>query len=102
QTWPRDVQNIVHTAWYPVVAFFVPAAAISREVHAWIVGEVGLDEPLVIAEHGAHLPRPTIENDEMAGTGAFDQLALVVDDPRHDPEYRQCSRARLELHCARP
>src|SRR5262249_31352809 len=59
--------------------------------------EVGVDEALVIAEHGSHLAWPGIGDAEVAGGRALLHLAVGIDDLRHDAEERLRRRARLEL-----
>ena len=54
----RDVDHVVDAAGDPVIAVRVAAAAVAGEVLAGIGLEVGVDEALVIAIDGAHLPRP--------------------------------------------
>src|SRR3546814_468203 len=53
-----DVDHVVDAASNPVVAVGVAAAAVAAEVHARIGLEVGVDEALVVAMHGAHLAGP--------------------------------------------
>ncbi|SPF82070.1 hypothetical protein PRI8871_03903 [Pseudoprimorskyibacter insulae] len=56
----RDVDHIVHAAGDPIVAIGVTAAAVTREVVASVVREIGLLEPVMIAPDGAHLARPAV------------------------------------------
>ena len=73
----RDVDHVVDAAGDPVIAVLVAAAAVAGEVLAGIGREVGVDEALVIAVHGAHLARPGIGDAQIAGRGAFEHLALA-------------------------
>ena len=75
-----DVDDVVDAAGDPVVAVVVAAAAVAGEVLAGIGLEVGVDETLVIAEHGAHLAGPGIGDAEIAGCRAFQHLALGIDE----------------------
>ena len=52
----RYVDHVVNAARDPVVAILIPRAAVAGEVAAWICGEIGFDEALVIAVDRAHLP----------------------------------------------
>src|SRR5262249_35233055 len=80
----------------PVVAVLVAPAAVAGEILARIGLEVGVDETLMVAEHGAHQARPGIRDAQIAGCGAFEHFAFRVDDLRHHPEERPRRRAWLE------
>ena len=92
----RHVDHVVDASGDPVVAVLVAAAAVAGEVHALVGGEVGLHEALVIAEHASRLPRPAVEDDEVAGGGALEQGALLVDERGLDAEERLRRRAGLQ------
>ena len=94
---PGDVQHVVHAARDPVVTVLVALRAVTGEVPAGEGLEIRVDEALVVAEHGAHLARPAVFDDEVALAGAIELLALVVDDRGLHAEERQRSRARLEV-----
>ena len=92
----RDVDHVVDSARDPVVAVFVAARAVAREVLAGILLEIGVDEALMIAVNGAHLAGPAVEQHEVAGRFAFEDLALLVDDRRPDAEEGLRRGARLQ------
>src|SRR5690348_6706742 len=71
-----NIDDVVHAAGDPPVAVGVAARAVSGAVHARIHLEVRINEALVIAVHRAHLPRPGIGDDQIAGTFALDALAI--------------------------
>src|SRR5581483_6384797 len=54
-------------------------------------------EALVVAEHGAHLSRPAVEDDEVARGRTVEEVALLVDEGRLQAEERPRGRAGLEL-----
>src|SRR5690606_13963205 len=90
-----DVDHVVHAAGDPVVAVGVAAGAVAGEVHARIRREVGVEEALVVAVHGAHLPGPGIEQHQVAFALALEQVALGVDDRRLHAEERARGRTGL-------
>jgi hypothetical protein len=65
-----DVDHVIHPAGDPVIAILVAAAAVTGEVLAAIGGEIGLEEALMIAPDGAHLPRPALRDHKVALRGA--------------------------------
>ena len=75
----RHVDDVINAARDPVIAVCVAAAAVAGEVLAGIGREIGLDEALVIAEHGAHLARPAVGDAQIAFAGALKLLALGID-----------------------
>ena len=77
-----DVDHVVDAAGDPVIAVLVAAAAVAGEVLARIGLEVGVDEALVVAIDGAHLPRPAVRDAQIAGRRALQHLAVGVDDLR--------------------
>src|SRR5450631_244741 len=97
----RDIDDIVDPTRDPVITVRVTPAAVAREVLARIGREVGLNKALVVAEDGAHLPRPTLGNDKITLRRALKHLALGVDDLRYDTEERPRRRAGLELRRTR-
>src|SRR5690606_6516851 len=77
-----DVQHVIHTPCYPVIAVFVSAASVTREVLALILAEVRPNEPIVNAEDGPHLPRPRILHDEEAFRRALLHTPVLINDLR--------------------
>ena len=53
-----DIDDIVDAAGDPVEAVGVAPRSVTGEVKPFEGREIGFDKALVIAEHGAHLPRP--------------------------------------------
>src|SRR5690606_39417243 len=90
-----DVDPVVAATGDPVVAVGVAAAAVAAEVHARVGLEVGVDEALVVAVHGAHLAGPGVEHHQVALGLAFEQLALGVHDRRPHAEEGLGRRAGL-------
>src|SRR3546814_6705402 len=76
----RDVDDVVDATGDPVVAVGVAPAAVTAEVLAGIGREVGLHEALMVAVDRAHLARPGVGDAEVALGGAFELLALGIDD----------------------
>ena len=72
----RDVEHVVDATRDPVVAVFVAPRAVAGEIATGKRLEVGVDETLVVAEHGAHLSRPAVGQDEVAFARAFQSLRL--------------------------
>jgi hypothetical protein len=62
----RNVDHVIDATRDPVIAIRIATAAIAREVLARIGLEIGIDETLVIAIDGAHLPRPGIGKHQIA------------------------------------
>src|SRR5262249_4968700 len=81
-----DVDDVVDAASDPVVAVLVAPAAVAGEVLARISLEISIDEALVITKDRAHHSGPTVGNAEIAGRGAFEHLALGINDLRDHPE----------------
>jgi hypothetical protein len=65
------VDDVVDAAGNPVVAIGVASCAVAGEVHAGELLEIGVDEPLMIAVHRAHLARPAVEQHQVAGRRAL-------------------------------
>ena len=84
-----DVQHVVHPAGDPVVAILITTAAVAREVHAVVGREIGLNEALMIAPNRARLPRPGVQNHQVALGGSFELVALVIDQGRFNAEERR-------------
>src|SRR5258708_17609465 len=95
------VDDVVDPAGDPVIAVLVATRAVAREVLARMGLEIGVDETLMIAEHGAHLAGPRIRDAEIAARRAFEHLALRIHDLRNDAEERPRGRAGLEARGAR-
>src|SRR6185295_19181164 len=62
-----------------------------------ISGKIGVYETAMVAIYGARESGPRIEDHEIAGSFALDDVALGIDDRRLHAEERQRRRARLEL-----
>src|SRR5690606_34682952 len=88
--------HVVDAAGDPVVAIGVAAAAVTGEVLVRIGREIGLLEALVVAIDRAHLAGPAVGDDEVALAGAFQNLALGIDDFRLHAEEGAGGRAGLE------
>ncbi|MNC99795.1 hypothetical protein D3C83_181990 [compost metagenome] len=54
----------------------------------------------MIAVDSAHLPRPRVGDDEIAGRFAFENGAARIDDLRHNPEEGARRGARLQVRRA--
>src|SRR5262249_39309110 len=93
----RDVDDIIDAARDPVVSVLVTATAVAREVHALVGREIGLHEALVIAEHGAHLAGPAVEDHEVTARCAFEHVSLLVHEAWFDAKERPCRRAWLQF-----
>ena len=63
--------------------------------------EIGFDEALVVAVDRAHLAGPAVGDDQVPRHGAFELVAIVVDDSRLHAEERPCCGPGLEVCCAR-
>src|SRR3546814_13948703 len=96
----RDVDDVVDATGDPVVAVGVAPAAGTAEVLAGIGREVGLHEALMVAVDRAHLARPGVGDAEVALGGAFELLALGIDDDGSHAEERPRGRARLQIGSA--
>src|SRR5215510_219863 len=92
-----NIDDVVDAAGDPIITVLIAAAAVAGEVHSLVGREVGLHEALVVAEHGAHLPRPAVEDHQVAGGRAVQDGALVVDQRRPDPDERSRRRTWLEF-----
>ena len=84
-----DIDHVVDAASDPVIAVLVTTAAVASEVFAGIGAEISVHEPLVIAVNRAHLARPRVGNAQIAAHGAFQHLALGIDDLRYHAKERQ-------------
>src|SRR6185369_9617657 len=91
------VDDVVDAAGDPVEAVFVAAAAVAGEIPALVSREVRLHEALVVAIDGAHLPRPGVDDAEIAGGRAFERLAFGIHDLRLDAEEWACRRTRFQF-----
>ena len=83
-----DIKDIVNPSRDPVVAVFIAARAVAREVAAFEFREICLEKTLVIAIDCAHLARPAVSDDQIAGRGAIERVAVAVDDRGHDSGQR--------------
>ncbi len=80
-----DVEHVIDAAGDPVIAVLVAAAAVAGEIVALVLGEIGVDEALMVAIDGAHLARPAVLDGEHAlGLGLLLQLALGRQHDRLD------------------
>ena len=91
-----NVDDVVHPSGDPEVAVFITPGAVPGEVEAGEPREVGVEEPLVVSVHGAHLPGPGTGEAEVSGNGALEPLPRVVHDPGFHTEERQGGRTRLQ------
>ncbi len=92
-----DVEHVIDAAGDPVIAVFITARAVAREVVTGIGPEIGIDETRMVTVDRAHLPRPRTLDHQRAFGGAVEQLAGgKIDDPGHDTEKRPAGRAGLE------
>ncbi len=91
-----DIDDVVHPAGDPVVPVLVAPAAIAGEILAGVGGEIGRDEARVIAINSAHLPGPTIGDDEVAAGRAVEHAAIGIDELDLDTGKRAGRRAGLE------
>ncbi len=74
----RDVEHIIDPAGDPVIAIRITSAAITGEVIAFEIREIGFHKPVVIAVNGAHLTGPAVfDTQHTFGFGAG-QLCPVV------------------------
>src|SRR5438270_12209644 len=90
-----DVDHVIDTAGDPVITVLVAPASIAGEILALIGREIGLHEALVIAIDRAHLARPRIGDAEISLAGAFENLAVSVDNLRLHAEERLRRRSGL-------
>ena len=97
----RDVEHIIDAPGDPVITILVATTAVTGEIHARIGGEVGLHVAFVIAPDRTCLPRPAVENHQVAFGRALEDVALVVDQRRLHTEERQRGGTRLEIGRAR-
>ena len=85
-----DDDYVVNTAGDPVVAVLVASAAVAAEVLTREPREVGVEKPLMITVHAAHLAGPCLEHAEISGNAiALDDVAFVIDERRLDAKKRQ-------------
>src|SRR3546814_7161161 len=91
---------------FPYTTLFrsrVATAAVAGEVLALVGGEIGVDEALMVAIDGAHHAGPRIEDDEISGRLALQQIALVVDDrgrsEEHTSELQYLMRISYAVFC---
>src|SRR5581483_63391 len=95
----RHVDYVVDTAGNPVITIGVAACAIAGEVQTGVGGEIGLEEPLMVAVHGTRHAGPTVAQAEPPFASAFEHLSALVDDHGIDTKERQ--RCRTGLGCDR-
>ena len=96
-----DVDDVVDPPGQPVEPVLIPPGAVAGEVQPGEMGEIGLDEPRVIAEDRAHDPRPSLRDTKISFTGTVDDLAVIVDDNRLDAKERPRRRAGFQRRRAR-
>ncbi len=97
----RDIDDVVHPAGDPVIPVLVAPAAIAREISAGIGGEIGLEEALVVAPHGAHLAGPAVRQAQIAFTCAVQLSAFGIHDDGSYSGQRQGRAARFQVGRAR-
>ena len=93
----RHVDDVVHPASDPVIAVRIPPRAIAGRIFAGEGGEIGLEEAIMIAPHGAHLTRPALRDDEIAFGRALQHMAFRIDNLRHHAGHRQGGGAGLQV-----
>ena len=96
----RYVDDVVNTAGNPVIAIFIPAAAVACKIFACIGRKIGLHETVVIAINGACLARPAVRNAQIARCCAANMFigknsALIIDELRLDAKERPPCAARF-------
>ncbi|MNH07350.1 hypothetical protein D3C79_667410 [compost metagenome] len=73
-----NVDHVIDTPGDPVVTIGIAAGTVAGEVIAGHRLEVGVDHALMIAIDTTDLPGPAGLDHQQTGTGAFDELALFV------------------------
>ena len=93
-----DVDDVIDAARDPVVTIGVTAAAVTGEVVAFVVAEIGLHEAFMIAPNGTHLTRPAVfEAQNAFAFSVVDFFARVrVQNNGLNAEERLGCRAGLE------
>src|SRR5690606_4363629 len=91
-----DIEYVVDAAGDPVIAVGVAARPVTREIHAGVGPEIGVDETPMISVDRAHLAGPGTGDDQIAFTDTVQRAALGVDDRRHHTEERQRGGTRLQ------
>ncbi|MNZ61757.1 hypothetical protein D3C78_798580 [compost metagenome] len=90
------VDHIVDAPGDPVVAIFIAPRAIAGEVVTGIRLEIGVDHALRVAIDATDLRRPAGFYGQYAAAGAFDFLALLVEQHRLHAEHRLCGATGLD------
>ena len=96
----RNVNNVIDPARNPIIAVLIAATAVTGEILARECTEIGFHEPLVIAEHRSHLPRPGVENAQIAFCSTFQNIPFAIDESWLNTEEWPCCRARFQSSCA--
>ncbi|PAV93586.1 hypothetical protein WR25_14100 [Diploscapter pachys] len=76
-----DVDDVIDAAGDPIVTVRVTAAAVSGEIAALVGGEIGLEEPLGIAPHAAHLTRPAFGDAQPGFIGTAPGIGAIMMPP---------------------
>src|SRR4051812_12764814 len=79
---PCNVEHVIDSASDPVVAILITTRTVACKILAGESFEIGVYEALVIAEYRAHLPRPTVVENEVAFGSTFKHASFTVDQRR--------------------
>jgi len=82
----RYVEYVVDATRNPVVTVCIAACAVACKVTTFEGRKICVDKALVVAVDGAHLPRPTILNYEIAFDRAVENITIAIDNRRLNPE----------------
>ena len=84
------VDHVIHASGNPVITVSISASAVSSEISAGELAEVGLEETLMIAIDCAHLAGPTVEHDEITRRFSLKFTPFAVHDGGSNAEEWQC------------
>mmetsp|Transcript_2388 Transcript_2388/g.3152 ORF Transcript_2388/g.3152 Transcript_2388/m.3152 type:complete len:297 (+) Transcript_2388:1357-2247(+) len=86
----RDVDHVINTAGDPIITILIAAAAVTGEVIAFVVREIGLLETLMVAPDGAHLAGPAVlDAQDALNPVAFDfHTGLRIQNHRRNTKER--------------
>ena len=102
----RYVDDVIDAASDPPVIVRVAPAAVACKILAFIGREIGLHKAVVVAVHGARLPRPAVRDAQIARrvaaplftngiTFLSNHSAIRIDQLRADAKERAACAARL-------
>ena len=74
----RDVDDIVYPAGDPPVTLRIAACAITGDISAREGREIGAEKPRMVPVHGAHLSRPTVEDDQITLGDTFKYGTVIA------------------------